>query len=53
MDILNPTPAAILPAGYVVTYRAVMEFPDLSEDEILALVVPDAMRARTPATAPT
>jgi hypothetical protein len=29
-------------------YRAVMDRPDLSQDEILALVIPDAMRARTP-----
>ena len=30
------------------TYRAVMKHPDLSQDEILALVVPDAIRVRTP-----
>jgi len=48
VDILNPTPAACFPQAMWLTYRAVTEFPDLSQDEILALVVPDAMRARTP-----
>lgn len=48
MDILNPTPAACFPQAMWLTYRAVMDSPDLGQDEVLALVVPDAMRSRTP-----
>ncbi|UQX87637.1 hypothetical protein M6D93_15200 [Jatrophihabitans telluris] len=48
MDILNPNPAAGFPQALWLTYWAIMDYPDLNRDEILALVVPEAMRAHTP-----
>lgn len=48
MDVLNPSPALCLPQAMWLTYRTIMERSDLSEEEILALVTPTAMRESTP-----
>jgi hypothetical protein len=48
MDVLNPSPALCLPQAMWVIYRAIMERPDLSGEEIRALVTPAAMRATAP-----
>ncbi|MEH3135976.1 MAG: hypothetical protein PGN30_13375 [Mycolicibacterium neoaurum] len=48
MDVLNPSPALCLPQAMWLTYRTIMSNSDLSEEEVLALVTPNAMRASTP-----
>lgn len=48
MDVLNPSPVLCLPQAMWLTYRTIMERSDLSEEEILALVTPTAMREGTP-----
>lgn len=50
MDVLNPSPALCLPQAMWLTYRTIMERPDLSQEETLALVIPIAMRAGTPSS---
>ena len=48
MDVLNPSPALCLPQAMWLTYRVIMELPGLGQDEVLALVVPESLRPRTP-----
>lgn len=48
MDVLNPSPALCLPQAMWLTYRTIMNNSDLGEEEVLALVTPNAMRASTP-----
>lgn len=48
MDVLNPSPALCLPQAMWLTYRTIMKNSDLSEEEVLALVTPNAMRDSTP-----
>jgi hypothetical protein len=48
MDVLNPSPVLCLPQAMWLIYRTIMERPDLSEEEILALVTPTSMRASLP-----
>ncbi|MUL67539.1 hypothetical protein BOO86_23915 [Mycobacterium sp. CBMA 234] len=48
MDVLNPSPALCLPQAMWLTYRTIMERSDLTEEEILALVTPTAMRESAP-----
>lgn len=48
MDVLNPSPVLCLPQAMWLTYRAIMDMPGLSQDQILSLVVPEILRARTP-----
>ena len=48
MDVLNPSPALCLPQAMWLIYRTIMERPDLSQEETLALVTPIAMRDSTP-----
>lgn len=48
MDVLNPSPALCLPQAMWLTYRTIMKNSDLSEEEVLAWVTPNAMRASTP-----
>jgi len=48
MDVLNPSPALCLPQAMWLIYRTIMECPDLSQEETLALVTPIAMRDSSP-----
>lgn len=48
MEYLNPSPAAFLPQTMWLTYRTVMERPGLGAEDVLNLMVPSAIRARTP-----
>ena len=48
MEVLNPSPVLCLPQAMWITCRVIMERPDLSQEEILDLVTPVAMRSRTP-----
>jgi hypothetical protein len=48
VEVLNPSPVLCLPQAMWLTYRVIMERPDLSQDEVLNLVTPVAMRSRTP-----
>ncbi|MGY1680616.1 hypothetical protein [Geodermatophilus sp. SYSU D01176] len=48
MDVLNPSPAYCVPQAMWLTYRVIMEHPDLSQTQILDFVTPETMRPRTP-----
>jgi hypothetical protein len=48
VEVLNPQPALCLPQAMWLVYRVVMTKPDLSRDEVLDLVTPEAMRAGSP-----
>src|SRR5215212_6423219 len=48
MEILDPGRVLCLPQTMWITYRLIMERPDLNHDEVLALVTPSAMRQSTP-----
>ncbi|MBA3430094.1 MAG: hypothetical protein H0U16_01250 [Actinobacteria bacterium] len=49
MEYLNPSPVAALPHTMWLVYRAVMERPRVSADTLLDLLVPEVIRAKTPA----
>lgn len=48
MDVLNPSPAYCVPQTMWLTYRVIMEHPDLSQAQILDFVTPRTMRPGTP-----
>src|SRR5665213_2755271 len=48
MDILDPGRVLCLPQTMWLTYRVIMDRSDLSQEEILGLVTPTAMRSGTP-----
>ena len=48
LEILNPSPVAALPQTMWLIYRAVMENPGVTREEVLDRAVPTAMRAKTP-----
>jgi hypothetical protein len=48
MEILDPGRVLCLPQTMWLTYRVIMERSDLSQEEILGLVTPTAMRSGTP-----
>lgn len=48
MDVLNASSAYCLPQAMWLTYRVIMEHPDLSQAQILDFVTPETMRSQTP-----
>jgi len=48
MDVLNPSPSLCLPQAMWLIHRVIMAKPDLDQVEVLGLVTPQSMRARTP-----
>lgn len=48
MEYLNPNPSPALPQTMWLVYRSAMERPDTRTEELFDLVVPMAMRAKTP-----
>src|SRR4051812_5730074 len=48
MEYLNPSPAPALPQAMWLVYRAAMERPGATMEGLFDLVVPTAMRPKTP-----